>query len=242
MSMPSDSAAHLALADRDPCPADPRAQEVPAERDAREHDDVGKGVDPDVRPRGERLEVERRYAEPGAAVGDGVPVGEHPEGRLREGDGGEREVQPPKAQRGHRDREPGDGREADAGDEGEPVVQVQLELEQPGGVRADPEQGRVREGELARVAEQHVEPDREQDVHEGEVADEDDVGVRDERKHREEDEPGRHHVPAREEPPHRGPGPQVSRSLWMPNRPDGRNTSTTMMMMNAETSWRPVWR
>ena len=108
-------------------------------------------------------------------------MGEHPEGRLREGDGGEREVEPPEPQGGHRDREPGDGGEDDAGDEGEPVVEAQLQLEQPGGVRADPEQGRVREGELARVAEQHVEPDREQDVHEGEVADEEDVGVRDER-------------------------------------------------------------
>ncbi len=112
-----------------------------------------------------------------------------------------------------------------------------MDLEQAGAIGADAEHCGIGEGELARVAHQDVEPDRQQDVDEDRVGDEQVVGVEERRGHGGEQEPS----PQARCVCRRAPC-QTRRRRVKPSNPVGRTTSTNMMTMKAETSMKLEWR
>jgi hypothetical protein len=156
---------------------------------------------------------------------------------LGEGQGRESKIKSAEPQRRQRDGEAYGGGNQGAQRESQPERPAEMDLEQAGAIGADAEHRGIGKGKLPRISHQDVEPDRQQDVDQDRVGDEQVVGVEESRSDRGEQQHRYEHVASTEER-----HDQTRRSPVKPSNPVGRTTSTNMMTMNAETSIKLEWR
>ena len=220
----------LVLTDRLERPARPRRLDAPghvgAQRQRREHEVV---VLPVGRQR-ERADRRRRDAgHPIAAVGHRRPVDEHQLRDNAEADRRQRQVMPGKAQarpsEPETDQPAEDRRHRHRGQHRPAPVHGHVSRR----VGADPEECRLRQGQLAGKAEQNPEAQYGDRVDAGDVGDvEEIVRVHDQRNAQQHDQQHR-----QAEPPAPAHAFSPTRS---PNSPCGRTTSTTIRITNAIAS------
>src|SRR5437016_13623325 len=97
-----------------------------------------------------------------------------------------------------------------------------MDLQQPRRIGADPEHRGVREGELARIADEQVQANGEKDVDRDEIADKELIAVGECRRERADRQQGKEDIAAAE-------AHQTLRPARAPSSPVGRSTSTTMI-------------
>ena len=120
----------------------------------------------------QRRERQAAALEAAGAEGHALPVQEDPLRELREGEGGEREIEPAEPKRRQRHGRADRRGEQRRRREGEPERPAEMHLQQAGAIGADAEHRRVGEGELSGIADQEVQPDRQDDVDQRQVGDE----------------------------------------------------------------------
>ena len=109
-----------------------------------------------------------------------------------------------------------------------------MHLQQARRIGTDAEHRGVGERELSRIADENVEPDRQQDIDGDEIADEELITVGKRRNDRADREQGEQNIASAE-------GHYTLLALRKLRRPLGRSTSTTMITRNGDSSITLEW-
>ncbi|KAI1691581.1 hypothetical protein DdX_21780 [Ditylenchus destructor] len=184
---------HVALAHRAEGRAQPRARQRHREPQHGRRDDHHEGIRLQVVHQLQAAQRRRLHLHAVGAVGHRLPVQEHPLHRLAEGEGGEREVDVAHAQRQQPDDPAQRGRQQRAREDGHEERRLPLVVDEPGGVDADAEEGRMRERELPRLADDQVHAEREHGEHHQQVDHVQHVAAGGEGQHREHERHGQQH-------------------------------------------------
>src|SRR6266540_1124283 len=239
----------LVLANGPHGPPEPRARQPPHEEHHRvQHHRAQDEVRPRVR---EHPAEERRARDPRDPVGTAGhrdPVVEDEIEDLLEADGDHREVMAAEAQRGEPQHEPEARREGDPDGKPDPEAQAERHRDERHPIGAEPEEGSLREVDLAGVPQDDGQPQHRhrvggrlhEDV-EGVVAhreDERDEGQQRERDERRDQARTQPHAPERDEGWQRGGGrlAHAFSETFSPKMPCGLNSRNTNTSRNANAS------
>ena len=210
----------LAVADGDEGAPHARGDEVLREQEQQNHQDEAQVVEPERLVDRQRSERQRGRLEASGAEGDALPMQEHPLRGLREGEGGQGQVEAAEAQCGQRYGEPDGCRDQGARRKRQPERPAELHLQQTGRVGADAEHGGVGEGELAGVAEEDIEADRQQHIDDDEVGDEQMIEIDEWRQHDRSHEQRQEDIASAEERHATPSAPQETRAARSASAPE----------------------
>ena len=147
-------------------------------------------------------EVDGRHAEATSSVRHRLPIQEHPLCELRKAERCHREIDAAEPQRWKCHAGAEQHGDQTAARKRQPEREAKTNLQQTGGVGADPEHGGVGERQMPGVADQQIQPERENDVDQNQIANEKPIGIGDGRQHGKAQEQNDQKAAATEQSPH----------------------------------------